>query len=408
MTMIDSFGTTYLRIAFGVERHFPGFIDAYVGPADLRAEADTAPPPTVADLLRQTRALHEALPEQAYPPTRRTYLDKQLTAITMVLRTLAGETTPYREEVAACFDIVPEFVPEAAFEAALRELDEIVPGRGPLLDRMNDWRDRYIIDNATARTAFDLLLNETRSRTLDLVELPAGEAIELRFVENKPWSGYNWYLGNAKSLVEINVDLPLRANVLTDLIAHEGYPGHHTEHSLKDRILFQEKGFAEHAIHLINTPECVISEGIATVAEAQIFPGSEGIGWKTNVLYPSLGIAGDPEREERIESIVGQLRAVDGNAAILRHEAGASEAEIVDYLQTWGLVQKERAERRFRFIDDPLWRPYVFTYYAGRDLMREYIGQGARADQIERFRFLLTEQITPSWLRAQRDSTISA
>ncbi|MCC6674042.1 MAG: hypothetical protein IT339_02515, partial [Thermomicrobiales bacterium] len=161
MTNLDPFGTEYLRIAFGVERHFPGFIDAYVGPEALRAEADAAPPPAVSDLLRRTRALHGELSAQGYPPSRQEYLDRQLTAMTMVLRKLSGEDVPYRDEVAACFDIVPEFVPETTFEAALRELDEIVPGRGPLIDRMDEWRDRYIIDNATARAAFDLLLNET-------------------------------------------------------------------------------------------------------------------------------------------------------------------------------------------------------------------------------------------------------
>ena len=50
MSTLDTFGAEYLRITFGVERHFPGFIDAYVGPQELRAEADSAPPPTVADL----------------------------------------------------------------------------------------------------------------------------------------------------------------------------------------------------------------------------------------------------------------------------------------------------------------------------------------------------------------------
>lgn len=403
---IDAFGTEYLNIAFGIERHFPGFIDAYVGPPELRAEADIAPPPSLADLLKRTRALHEQLGAQGYPATRRDYLDKQLIAVETVLRKLAGEEIPYRQEVAACFDIVPEFEPEATFEAAIRELEAIVPGRGPLLERMETWRDRYVIDNSTARAGFDLLLNETRARTLEIVELPAGESIELSYVVGKPWSGYNWYLGNAKSLVEINVDLPLRANQMTDLTAHEGYPGHHTEHSLKDRLLYQAKGFAEHAIHLINTPECVISEGIATVAEAQIFPGDEGIVWKSEVLYPALGVAGDPAREERIEALFGKLRAVAGNAAILRHEMDASESEVIDYLQTWELTPRERAERRFRFIDDPLWRPYLFTYFAGRDLMRDYIGTGDRAERVARFRHSLTEQITPSWLRANRASAI--
>jgi hypothetical protein len=404
MHTLDAFGTEYLRIAFGIERHFPGFIDAYVGPPELKAEGETAPPPALADLQRRVRALHAQLPAQGYPETRRDYLDKQLAGIDMVLRKLQGETVPYREEVAACFDIEIAMEPEATFESAISELEEIVPGRGPLLERMNTWRDRYIIDNTTARAGFDLLLNETRKRTLPIVELPAGESVELSFVVDKPWSGYNWYLGNAKSLVEINVDLPLRANAITDLIAHEAYPGHHTEHSLKDRTLYQERGYAEHAIQLINTPECVVSEGIATVAEAQIFPGDEGIVFKSEVLYPALGVQGDPEREERIDTLFGKLRAVAGNAAILRHEQGASEAEVVDYLQTWELTPKERAERRFRFIDDPLWRPYIFTYFAGRDLILDYLGSGDRATAIERFRASLTEQITPSWLRANRSA----
>lgn len=400
--MLDLFGTEYLRIAFGVERHFPGFIDAYVGPAELRTESDLAVAPTVADLLARTWHLHEQLPIQGYPEPRREYLDKQLTAVEMVLRKLSGEQVPYLQEVTACFDIDPAFVPETTFEQALRELDEIVPGRGPLLERIEAWRDGYIVDNSTARSGFDLLLNETRARTRQIVELPAGEQIELAYVVDKPWSGYNWYLGNAKSLVEINVDLPLRANTMTDLTAHEGYPGHHTEHSLKDRLLYQQQGFAEHAVHLINTPECIVSEGIATVAEEQIFPGDEGIVWKTEVLYPALGIAGDPDLEERIAGLLAQLSAVACNAAILRHEAGASEGAVIDYLQAWELTSKERAERRLRFIDDPLWRPYLFTYYAGRGLLREYIGQGHQAVRADRFRHALTSQITPSWLRANR------
>lgn len=408
MSNLDSFGTEYLRIAFGVERHFPGFIDAYVGPQELRAEVDMAPPPTVAELLARTRALHERLPSQGYPATREDYLDKQLTAITMVLRKLQGEDVPYREEVAACFDIDVAMEPESTFEAAIAELEGIVPGRGPLLERVNAWRDQYIVDNATARAGFDLLLNETRKRTLPIVTLPAGESIELSFVVDKPWSGYNWYLGNAKSLVEINVDLPIRASGMTDLIAHEGYPGHHTEHSLKDRELYQGKGYAEHAIHLINTPECVISEGIATVAEAQIFPGDEGIVFKSEVLYPAMGVQGDPALEERIDELFGKLRAVAGNAAILCHEQGASESEVIDYLMRWELTPKERAERRFRFIDDPLWRPYLFTYFAGRDLLLDYLGAGERDERVERFRYALTAQITPSWLRRHRATAIQA
>ncbi len=121
-----------------------------------------------------------------------------------------------------------------------------------------------------------------------------------------------------------------------------------------------------------------------------------------------MGVQGDPEREERIETLFGKLRAVAGNAAMLRHEQGATEADVIDYLMRWELTPKERAERRFRFIDDPLWRPYIFTYFAGRDLVLAYLGNGPRAERIARFRFALTEQITPSWLRSHRDTAIRA
>jgi hypothetical protein len=77
-------------------------------------------------------------------------------------------------------------------------------------------------------------------------------------------------------------------------------------------------------------------------------------------------------------------------------------------LMHWELTPKDRAERRFRFIDDPLWRPYLFTYFAGRDLLLDYLGAGERNETVERFRHALTSQITPSWLRRNRATAIHA
>src|SRR5215203_6050637 len=101
MHTLDAIGTEYLHIAFGIERHFPGFIDAYVGPQELRAQADIVPLPALAELQQRVRALQGQLPAQGYSATRQQYLDKQLTGIDMVLRKLQGESVPYREEVAA-------------------------------------------------------------------------------------------------------------------------------------------------------------------------------------------------------------------------------------------------------------------------------------------------------------------
>ena len=49
----------------------------------------------------------------------------------------------------------------------------------------------------------------------------------------QPWSAYNWYRGKAQSLVEFNTDVPISMLNILGTMAHEGYPGHHTEGQLK-------------------------------------------------------------------------------------------------------------------------------------------------------------------------------
>jgi hypothetical protein len=201
--------------------------------------------------------------------------------------------------------------------------------------------------------------------------------------------------------VGINLDVPQYANILIGLIAHEAYPGHHTEHCAKGEALYRERGYDEMSIQLINTPECVTHEGIATLAEEMIFPGDEAIRWKRDVFYPAIGFTGNPELERQIERQTSVLSASGGNAALMRHVDGASTDEIVAYLMTYSLRTEEEARHRLRFIDDPLWRPYIFTYHVGRDLLGRWLDQAPAEDRLARYRQLLTEQVTPSGIRGQ-------
>lgn len=397
----DGISRDYIMLAFAIERHFPGFIDSYFGPEALKAVADEAPDGEPVSLVERARALDERVKDAGLDEDRKAYLRAQIKAMETVSRKLAGEPLSYLEEVEGCFDITPERTPESMFDAAIAELDGLLPGEGSVADRMTAWRKRSVVPVATARILIDMILAETRRRTEALVDLPEEESVEIVFVRDQPWSGYNWYLGDARSRVEINTDLPIHASDLVGLVAHEAYPGHHTEHSLKDRLLYQEQGRAEMAVQLINTPECVIHEGIATLAESIIFPGAEATQWKAEVLYPAAGITGDPEREAAIEGASRRLRAVGGNAALLRHVDGASEDEVVAYLVRYSLRPAEEARHRLRFIDDPLWRPYIFTYHVGRDLLTAWLAGFPSEQRTGQFVRLLTSSVTPSMLRAQ-------
>jgi hypothetical protein len=395
----DAFGRDYARLAFGIERHVPGFIDAYLGPDEARAALDPQQPPPPASLVALGDELLAGIPTLDASEGRKGYLAKQLTAMLATARRLNGDSLPYREEVRLLFDVEPKATPEATYDAAISELDRLLPGEGSTADRMAAWRERYVIAPDVARTVVDVILPELRSRTAAMVDLPAGESIEVKMVSDQPWSGYNWYLGNGHSLVELNTDLPIHAFRLTELLAHEGYPGHHTEHTLKER-LYTVEGFAEHAFQLINTPECLISEGIATMAETMIFTPDELMGFRRERVYPAAGISGDPEREIAIADARRGLTSVPGNAALLLHEEGRGEAEVVAYLQRYGLSTEAEAQQRFRFIANPLWRAYIFTYHVGRELIARWLAGDDQAERVRRFHTLLTEQIYPSQLAA--------
>lgn len=406
---LDDLSRRYVELGFGLERHIEGTVDAYVGPPEIRDAVLNGPLPSPQDLLDRATSLLADVSSTELPPSRTDYLAAQVLALHTTCRKLNGEAIGYRDEVRLCFDIEAEKTPEAVYNDAIAALGDALPGDGDIAGRMIAWREQFEIPVETARLMIEIIANETRTRAAVFAPLPEVEGIEIAMVSNKPWSGYNWYLGECRSLIEINTDLPIQASRLLDLVSHEGYPGHHTEHAIKEQRLFREQGYGEHAIQLINTPECVLSEGIATLAEGIIFSPEEAAAWRQEHLYRMAGIDVDPTREMQIASAQRALKSVAGNAAILLHDEGVAEADVVDYFATYGLESPERAKHRLSFIADPLWRAYVFTYHVGYDLLGAWLDLPAEADEEtdpflrrqQRFARLLADQVTPSSIRAE-------
>lgn len=409
---LDDLSTQYVTLTFGLAAHIDGAIDGYYGPEDLRPAAD-APKPAPADLVAQASDLLAAIERADITANRLDYLTAQARGMATMAAKLAGETIAYEDEVREYFDIEPERTPDAIYDEALAALDDALPGKGSgtLAERNSSWRKQFEVPVEAAREIVPGIIAEVRRRTAAFVSLPEDESVEIAFVSDKPWSGYNWYLGGNRSLIEINTDLPVKANALLDLMAHEGYPGHHTEHALKEQRLYRERGFGEHSILLINTPECVISEGIATLAASLIFAPGEAEQWQAEHIFTPLGIAIDPERDRQIAAAQRVFRSVSANAGLLLHQDGADAEAVIAYLQKYTLASETEARHRFRFVSDPLWGPYVFTYHVGRDLLDAWLDRpvdeepvGPDIDQWtrrqQRFVQLLEGQMTPSMLRS--------
>ena len=395
MSQLDTFGADYLRLTLEIDKHIDGYIDAYYGPAALRDEVRAAPLRQPADLLDDVDRLEANIPED--DPARAVYLAATLRAIECTVRMVAGETFDYLEEVHRLYDIRPQLAPESRLLAAHDALDSLLPelpGEN-LAARLAAWRKQFEIDAARGLELLELAREETRRRTAAFVELPHDESVEIRLTSGQPWSAYNWYLGHGRSLIEFNTDLPLNALALLGTFAHEGYPGHHTEGTLKEIELYRRRGYAEQAAMLLHSPAAVVSEGIATTAVEVIFPDDSAYDWTAEVLLPAAGLPVAPglaDRLRRIDQAAASLRYVNGNAAILYHTGLITKAGAIDYMQTYALATPERAAKSVSFFTHPLFRGYTFTYSVGYDLI------AATADPTATFRRLLTEQVLPSEL----------
>jgi len=120
-------------------------------------------------------------------------------------------------------------------------------------------------------------------------------------------------------------------------------------------------------------------------------------------------------RERQIADAQRALKSVAGNAALLLHDEGMAENDVVAYIERYGLETPERARHRFSFIANPLWRAYVFTYHVGHDLLGAWLDMPAepgeagaaatdatpQARRQARFARLLADQVTPSAIQSQ-------
>ena len=254
----------YLELGLRLGRHIDGLVDSYYGPAEIKERVDGEELRAPADLAGDATALIGELDGD------RNWLRAQLVGLETVARRLAGEEIPFVEEVERCYGIAPERVPEERFEAVHEALEETLPGEGSLAERFQAWRDTNTLSGDQLARVIDSLGADLRGRTERLVGLPEGESVEFDYVTDEPWAAYNYYLGGLRSRVAVNTDTPLTPTFLIGLVSHETYPGHHTEHAWKERVLVEEGGVLEESILLIGTPQSLVSEGIASLAPEMV------------------------------------------------------------------------------------------------------------------------------------------
>ena len=400
----------YVKLVLAVGSHDNDYVDAFYGPPEWKSAAEAAKRtlPEIASEASGLIARLQALPEPADPMLRlrRTYLTKQLQSLSARVEMLGGKHFTFDEESRALYDAVAPVNTEEHFREVRGELDQLLPGRGTpasLVERYEAFRRQFEIPKDKVDGVFRAAIGECRDRTTRHIALPADESFTVEYVTGKSWSGYNWYQGHYKSLIQVNTDLPITIDRAIDLACHEGYPGHHVYNMLLEKNLVRDRGWVEYSVYPLFSPQSLIAEGSANFGIEMAFPGAERTAYERAVLYPLAGL--DPSRAEqfdKVRQVVDRL-GYAGNEAARRYLNGKIDAAAaIRWLADYALNSRDRAEQRLRFIDQ--YRSYVINYNLGKDLVRKYVeSHGGTPDHPEKrwevFGELLSSPRLPSQLK---------
>jgi hypothetical protein len=399
----------YLRLGLAFDRLEEGFVDAYTGDPVLRAEVAGAPAPQPAERARRARSLLTRLsgePESA----RADFVAAHLRALECSARKFAGEDIGFVDEVKSYFDVDISLADPERYRDAHERLAVALDVPGADGERLAEAYAVYRRADEIPANRVDECVRAfsgaLRERVRAIFPLPDSEIVEFEVVGDKPWSGFNYYLGDFRSKVAINTDLTQHMSNLPNLIAHEAYPGHHTEHCRKEQLLVGG-GQREQTIFLVNTPQCLMAEGLADHAlKAAIGPGWPS--WAQEI-YADLGLRFDADRATRVGRATADLLSVRQDAALLLHDQGRGEDDAAAYLQRWLLAPPERARQMLRFLTSPLWRAYISTYVEGYRLLDTWLDVAVSDEErlrrdderLRRFGRLLDEPLIPASLRAE-------
>lgn len=398
---LDAIAADFVKLSLEAGVREDGYVDAYYGPAEWQ-EAAKKDPRDQATLRKDARDLASrlaALPAADDPlvQRRRLFLAGQLKAADTRLSMALGERFKFADEAEGLFGVRPQLKPLSAYDPILARIDALVPGEGPLSERVDAFQNRFIIPADRLDAVMRAGIAECRKRTIAHIAVPADEQFTLEFVKGKSWSGYNWYKGGATSLIQINTDLPIRISRAIDLGCHEGYPGHHALNMLLEQKLAKGRGWVEFTVYPLYSPQSLIAEGTANYGIDLAFPHGDKVAFERDVLFPLAGL--DPRTAETQVALGEATKDLAGarlTIAQMYLDGEIDRETAIGLAQKYQLISRARAEQSISFTET--YRSYVINYGLGQDMSQAFI-EAAAPDQAGRwkaFERLISEPTVPA------------
>lgn len=337
-------------------------VDAYFGPDEyhpdkLQYDGDEK------SLRQDLKRLIDAIGDEVEDPLRKDYLSGEVQSLVTVVDWLSGPHMEYPDLVEGLFHIPMKRFDESVVDDYINSVEEVIedyPGA--------DLREKVTLFGEQGEVTGDelrkLIEGDLQQKSAEVGALfvkrvfsKMGEQVQdngviYEAVTNEPWSGYNWYKGDFKSLNQFNVDSTFNMNTIRSVIYHE-YE-HHVSNLWREKA-YRETGDLELAIVPLHTGRCVISEGTADTAKDFLEIEEED---------PAVKVVSELYKLRRVTSI---------NAAIMLNHEGKTAEEAVEYMVERGYRTRKSAESSINFIGQKtsdgrvnFFAPYIFTYFIGR------------------------------------------
>ena len=366
---LDTIAERYVKFVLAIGLHHEYYVDAYFGPKEWKIQDKQS----LEVLLETAKVLYKDLQKiETTEKLRKEFLLIHIQSCETFIEQLNGKKISFDEESFLLYNAISPKLNNKDLDVILDELDTLVPGEGDLNQRMNDFNDKFVIPNDKLDLVFKAAINESRKRSKQYIPLSENENFKIEYVNDKVWSGYNWYKGDSYSLIQLNTDFPMYISRAIDLACHEAYPGHHVFNSLIENHLVKEKGWMEYCVYVLYSPLSLLAEGSANYGIELTFNKKDRMQFEKEVLFPIAGL--DAKQADLYYEIQEKMQKLSyaGNMVSQQYLDGIiDKSTAIDLLMKYSLSSKARSTQRLAFIEAH--RSYVINYNLGEDIVRDYV-----------------------------------
>ena len=387
--IFDTLANRYVALAVELGEHDSDSLDFYFG-SDPTIDKLKHQPESLDNLHRSALSLREQLnrlPESSSADAaRKSFLGSQTDAIVLRTEQLMGKNQSFDEESHTFFGITAPVDNDAGQRKILRtQIATLLGNATNPAEAYARYDSQFIVPADRVPAVMNAALQQCRALTLQHVSLPAGERVDLEYVVHKPWSAFSRYLGNAHSLIQVNMDYPLTVDRILDLACHEGYPGHHVFNSLRDQSLVTGMHRNEFRVQLTFSPQSYVSEAAASYAPNLALSDAERLRIERDLLIPLAGIKRiDTEHYLQVQKLVAGLHTAEPSIAREYLDDRLEFVRAADALERETLMQ--HGETTLLYLNE--FRTYMLCYTVGNDSMHSLIESGHASEAVRWQRYL--------------------